>query len=271
MELIIKSTLAAASLGLAACSGGTGNGPGMSGGPDIDNTVAFDSNSTAQSEVTFAALDPEGALSDGLTVYARDGDTMTGSALAGTYDPATGIVTLDDGGMATLTQTGDFSGTILLETTDGTAFGTFGVRASDAPTTGTATYTGTTELTIVDGSSLYEVSGDMTAFADFDDEGFDVVLDNLDGTQTDGFGVPQGTVEDLAVVEIGAAEINGGAIQGGIPGFDSDTIAVDLSDFNELTHEGNFYGPGYDEVGGSLVIDDSDAGSLLIFGTYTGD
>lgn len=257
-------------LGLAACSSSGGAGNSGSATPGADNSLAFDATSDASSDIFFASISLVEGVATTSWVYDRANGTLGSVDDPNAYDAESGELTVDEG-LATLVQTGDYSGTFISETSGTTRFGVFGVAASDAPTSGSVAYEGSADMTIVDGQSLFEVQGSMNAFVDFDDQEVDVVLDNLSGTQADAFGVPQGSVDDVATLEILAADIDGAEISGGIVEFASEVIGVVPSDSVDLDHTGSFYGPEYDEMGGAFVIDDSEAGSLMIFGTYTGD
>ncbi len=255
---------------VAACGGSPSSSPDTV----LDNTIPLDADSEAASGFAFAITDLNGTSETGTGVLDRSESTFTANGFGGTYDVDSDVLTLDDGGQATFTNIQDYSAVLLVEGTGGTQFGVLGILPSEVPT-GAASYTGTTELTIVDADGVYELSGQMVGVLDFGGSfnDLEVTFQDLDGTKTDGFGQPVGDVTDVAVISLnvdevgtsGAFSVTGGA------SVTSDQLSTVLSGREIVIHAGSFFGPGYDEIGGVFVIDDGTTGSLEISGTYIGD
>ncbi len=130
-------------------------------------------------------------------------------------------------------------------------------RAADMPT-GSATYEGRLAANIWDGddlsypSGITDVSGNLTLEADFDQS-------TISG-RIDGIGVrPQNSGDRLSLGESNSLDISNGRIVGSW--FDADWIGVDTNAGSAPegsmrgfagTMEGEFFGPGAEEVGGVL-------------------
>lgn len=269
---------------LAAC-GGSGSGDLINNDPVpsgpatplpvvLDNTLPIAADSDAASSFAFALANLDGIATTGEGVLARGTSRVTADGLTGTYDEASDRISLDGGGLATLSNIQDFSAALLVESADGTRFGVFGVTPTQVPT-GAVTYAGTTQMSIVDVDGAYKLTGDMTAVFDlsasFND--LEVTIDNLSGSRTDAFGQPLGHVDNVAVITLDVGDVNVDGTYSSTSGVSltSGQLTTGLSGNETVTHNGSFFGVSYDELGGVFVIDDGTTGSLQVSGTYLGD
>ena len=181
-------------------------------------------------------------------------------------------VTLDAGGSIVITQgSTDYVGTFNAQPAAADPFiGVVGVPSTGTPTTGTANYSGTNQIQIVDGTSVYELTGSTTASVDFGSGDVDMTFANLSGTRTDGIS-PSVAVTNVAVIGIDNSNLSGNTFSGGTATFSSTQIATALSGAQVVTVAGGLYGPGGDELGGVLLINDTGSGTLLVQGSYTAD
>ena len=67
------------------------------------------------------------------------------------------------------------------------------------------------------------------------------------------------------------AVISGNTFSGGTADLSSTQITTDLTGAELVDTSGGFYGPGADEVGGVVLIDDTGTGSLLLLGDFVAD
>lgn len=233
----------------------------------------FAAASSAVSDLNIQELDQTTeTATQGTGELDRGADTFAFNARSGTINAARTLVTLNGaGGTIDLTGTGDYARFFIAQPTGGT--GTRGVigiptPAANMPGSGTSTYSGTTVVTIQDNLTVYDLSGTVTATADFIGGTLDVTLDDLSGTQTF---IGTSNVTNVATVALTGATIAGNTASGGTPTLTSATIngGNDFSAAAVIQHQAGFYGPRADEVGGVLFI--RDGAQLSVSGEYLGD
>lgn len=204
-------------------------------------------------------------------------DRITLADLSGTINSAGTLVDLDDGGQIALlsADTADVGLFQIEPATGNPRFGVYG-NPTDftvfTPDSG-ASFSGadTAIVQILDGTTIYDLTGDLTASVDFDNSRVSVAIAGLDGQRTDGVSAPV-AVTDVAQIGINNALLIGGAYTGGTATFTSAEIAATLSGTESVASRGAIFGEAADEIGGVFVIDDINAsGSLLLRGQYVGD
>lgn len=241
-----------------------------------DYPTLFDTTSQETSAVTAHRIDTTTlAITSGSGSLDRQNDRVTGDSLTGDINATRTLITLDAGGTVTIVDgTTDYVAMFSAEPTIGNpSFGVLGTPTAlaDLPDgTVTANYSGTTNLAIVDDTSLYELVGSASVTADFGAADLDVTFSSLDGTRTDGLSAPV-NVNNVATVSINDAQISGNTFSGGTAGFSSTQITTDLSGSETVDTSGGFYGPDAGEVGGVVLIDDTSSGSLLLLGDFVAD
>lgn len=250
---------------VSACGGGS------TSSNNFNDTLPFSADSTAETNVTaFLTTPSAGGVTRTIGSYNRESDTFDVGSLSGSYDQYSDEVTLSNGGDGFVSLGGDFSGVIGLQSADGTEFGVFGIAASSIPETGTASYTGGSNVIINDGTAVYELEGTSQVDVDFAASRLKSSLDNLDGTRSDAAGVSD--VTDVAQVDLTFVTIaSDGSFEGGFLDLFSDTLGTFESEQEVLEHQGALFGPEAVEVGGVFTVDDTQVGSLLIHGVYTAD
>jgi hypothetical protein len=216
--------------------------------------------------LTSGALSAQVLDQSGGTVAAQSGavdvsdGTFTIGDLAGTVNVDTNIATLTSGSGGGVTLTGD--GTTYVARFDASPIGdtrTIGVvgaatSAGDLPS-GEAAYSGTTTVTVVDGTNVYDLTGDVSVNAVFDASTPSVTttLDNLDGTRSDVISAAV-AVTDVATVTISGSTIAGAGFSGGTASLTSEDITA-LTAGTTTALQGGFYGPNGEEVGGVGIVD----------------
>lgn len=260
MKTRIVLSLTAAAFAMTAC------------GDDLNYVSFADGTSAAVSQLHGQSLDSSAHTTDQLTgELDRGTNTFELGTLDGSIDLARTTVTLTGGGVVDLTGTADFARFYVAQPTVGSQTrGVVGVSTivSNVPVSGTASYTGTSQVQIQDGLNFYELQGTVAATADFAAGTLDVTLDDLDGTQTF---IGTTNVTDVATITIADAIISGNTASGGTSTLVSATIngGAGFSGTQTTLHEAGFYGPYADEVGG--VFDIVDTSTFLVSGQYIGD
>ena len=256
-------------LPLLGC-GGSGSG-GVEVNPDYPTLLDTTSDVTSTLKVhglnttTFAIATGSGSLD-------RATDRVTGGGLTGDVNANRTLITLDGGGTVVITDGAtDYVAMFSAEPLGGDpSFGVVGIPTAIADLPVTATYSGTTNFSIVDGTSFYELVGSASVAANFGAGNLDATFSSLDGTRKDGVSAPQ-NVTNVATVSINNADISGNTFSGGTAGLSSTQITTDLTGTEVVDTSGGFYGPNADEVGGVVLIDDTSTGSLLLLGDFVAD
>ena len=264
MTPVAKLLCPLALVALSACGGGGGGG-----GTEPDLPAFADPAATGTTALTAASLDSAARSTSGLSgTLNHDADTFSIGTLSGGINAARTQVVLDGGGQVTLTP-GDTAFAVTFEAVPVGADRTIGVvgvatPAAEMPGTGAVTYTGTSQVTLQDGTSLFELTGDASVVARFGEGTVATTVSGLSGTQTTGLAAPV-AVTDVATIGFTGSTISGTTFSGGTPTVTSGSVAG-LSGAEASSLDGAFYGPGATEVGAVFVIDDSASGSLTGFG-----
>lgn len=272
MRLCLNACVLALSLPLFAC-GGSGTGE-VEVSPDYP--PLFDTTSKETSNLTAHGLNPTTlAIASGSGSLDRANDRVTGGGLTGDVNTARTLITLDAGGTVTIIDgTTDYVAIFSASPSgDDPSFGVVGIPTAiaDLPDGSvTATYSGTTNFSIVDNTSFYELVGSASVTADFGAGDLDATFSSLDGTRTDGLSAPEG-VTNVATVSLKDAVISGNTFSGGTAEFSSTQITTDLTGAELVESSGGFYGPDAGEVGGVVLVDDTLTGSLLLVGNFVAD
>jgi len=246
MTIIYKTTALTGLVLLTACGGSNNAG----------STIALSGSAASATEV-----------STNTGSFDEDTNALTVGAFSGTLN---GNGTQASGGGDTL----DISDTGTDDVTaysDGTSFGVYGdaTAVSDIPT-GAATYSGSSQLAVIDSNGLYELSGDAAIAANFDTGQVSADITDLNGTQITGIG-PDVDVSNGGTVSIDGMTMTGATFSGGTVLLDS-TVITSTATANAIsTTSGGFYGSDADEVGGVFRLDDQATGDQLIFGNFVGD
>ncbi len=257
----------AIALGLmAACGGGGGTDPDPS--PSTFPTFR-DTDSQETSDLAAASLNSAARSTAGLSgTLNRGADRATIGNLSGDINADRSEVELSGGGTLKLQwEDNEYSSRYVAE---GQGFDrTIGIigavtSSADLPTSN-ATYNGTTTLTIQDGGSLFDVSGSAEIVADFGSGDVTTTLDDLDGTRVNGLNLSN--VSNVATITITDSDISGATFDGGDVSITSSQLS-NLGSSADSSLDGAFFGPEGEEVGGVLVVDDTDSGDLVIFGDF---
>ncbi len=152
-------------------------------------------------------------------------------------------------------------------------FGVFGIPThfSLIPKSGTAAFSGSSSIQIIDGPTVYDLNGTSTAVANFDTQSINITLEGLSGKRIDGATVPV-DVQNVASIQIEGSTISGGNFRDGNVQMTSDQLSGSLSGQHTSQVSGSFFGPDAGEIGGILLVDDTVvSGTLLIQGSYLAD
>ena len=267
----IKCYGVACALSLLAACGGGGGGAGVVQMMDA-KPFAVTNGATPSSLSAVVLNSASRTTSSGTGIFNPEAGTFSVGALMGTINADGDLVVLDGGGIIEVLDgdTDHAAQFIATPTTTDRLIGIVGfeTEASDLPS-GVATYQGTTEITIVDGSDVYALSGTATIAADFDGMRVDTTLKVLDGTVTVGATAPA-DVADVATIMFVDSDIAGTGFTDGTASVTSSELSA-LSGSETSSLDGAFFGPGADESGAAFVIDDTVEGSLLIQGVALAD
>ena len=242
-------------------TGGTGFPPD----PDATGTIALGAVSVEAAAREAASLTGEVDQATGTFTLGTQSGTLSDDGTGGTLD----------GGGVLIFEAGGTEFAVLYELTPAGAGQTTGIvgiptETADLNALGEVNYAGTATLLIEDGNAIYDLSGDATIEASFDTGTVTATLDGLSGEREAGLASPPASVSEVGVITVTGSAIEGATFSGGTPALVSDEIS-DLSGSETLSLEGAFYGPDADELGASLVIDDSVSGSVTILGTIIAD
>jgi len=247
---------------LAACGGG---------GTAIIEDVPFnDPSSQETAALAGASLDSLARSSSVETgTLNRAADTASLGDLSGTINADRSLITLDGGGTVTLDPS-DQTYSALFDASPLNGDRTIGVIGAvtdlEGLPTGLATYTGTTQLTIQDGVTVYDLTGDAAITANFATGSVRTTLDGLSGTQSNGItATTQAT--DVATITIDGSDITDATFSDGDVTVSSTTLSA-LSTSAATSVSGAFFGSGADEVGGVLAVDDTASGTVSILGDF---
>jgi hypothetical protein len=263
---------AAASLILLTACGGGGGGAG--GGGVTDTTPFVDNGATAAVPISAVSLNSvQRATGSETGTFDQSADTFALGGLSGKVDAAGQTVTLADGGqIAIAAGSTEHAARFIAEPIGGNrVIGIVGFETApgDLPI-GSASYVGTSDLTILDGTNVYALTGNATMTADFSGgSGVDTTLTNLSGTVTAGAAAPS-SVTNVANIAFTGSALSGAQFTGGMSAVESQMLTA-LSGSETVSLNGAFYGPGADEAGSTFVIDDDANGGIIVFGTALAD
>jgi hypothetical protein len=262
--------MAAAALNLLGACGGGGATPVVMQGA----TLASFGDTTSQQTAALAAasLDSDARTTAGLTgTLNRAANTASIGSLSGTVNAARTEVALTAGGKVIFTPSGNQYAVRYVATpiTGNRTQGILGaVTDATAMPSGTATMTGPATVTIQDGSTLYDLTGNASIVANFGTNRVTTTLLDLDGTSTNGI-TPAADVTNVATVTITDSTIATNTFSGGTIGVTSSTVSA-LGTSPTTSVSGAFFGPTGEEVGGVLALDDTATGNLRVFGDFIG-
>lgn len=257
----------AACLLVAACGGGGGGG-----GPTVPTLL--DPTSDASAPLTTLIAGSGGAASSDST-FNRGADRITVNGLPGTINAARDTVTFDDGGTAAiLSGATEFAAYIEAVPTGSAPFiGIIGLPTASSDLPGGFVDYATPDaarVIIISDQSLFELTGSAFATVNFNGGLVDLTFDNLDGTVST-LGNPSAPATDVARIEINDAALTGTTFSGGEATFTSTVIGKTLSGSETVTTAGGLFGPGADEIAGTVYIDDAALRDLTIEGYFIAD
>lgn len=257
-----KIVLSGLTLSLLAGCGGGGSGGGTVPLPGLifhqidstTNTVVAVAGDQDGSEIEYGVL--AGTLNEAGTQIALAGGAGVIDILPSTTEFVRPFEALVDGAPPVL--------------------GVYGspIEAAELPT-GRADYTGIARFVINDSTRRIDAEGVATVTARFVAKTVDMVFTE-DGTapmtgEIAGVDLDGGTMVTVGVLSILGAPIT-------VSGFTGGTLTLSGSDLDALpikdpivSTSGGFFGPGADEVGGVIDINDSDFGALRIQGWFVAD
>jgi hypothetical protein len=272
----------AALLLAAACGGSSGGGSGGDGvtpsgdGPASDPSFAIGTQATAA--LSYTGFEGDGTLrgAEGTSVVNLSTGAVTGGEFAGTLNAARSSIALAGGGTVTLTDPGvtEYVRIFRREATGSDpVFGAVGFLSapSDLPGSGRVSYRGAAEVQAADSTRVYTLDGTANIVADFGSGRVRIALDGLGGVAE---GVSPGNTGPVAVPRGGSVVVDGSRIAGA--SFSGGTATVSGLPFgitgtaDASGTNGGFFGPGADETGGRVVVDDPQ-GDVRILGTFTAD
>ncbi len=260
--------LAASTCGLAACTGSSDGSGGGGGIPTSEEYTEFDNTSSlTPSPLTFVAITNTGTPSSGNAgTLAHNLGAITGGQLQGTLNGDLSVITLSSGGFANLSNPESTAEYLRIFRTEGTGSDLFGVVGQatnlvDMPdiNTGSASYSGVVELQVDDGDATYALTGDAAITAFWMTSSVNSTFDELSGTRND-----SEIVNDVGTISISNATIAGSGFSGGTLSTTGTVFDVTAGASIDGTN-GQFFGPAADEVGGTIVIDDTDLSVLGVF------
>lgn len=274
-----RALAALVALALAGCGGSEGGtasrdiGPISPSGDRPAGDPSFLVGTTAPADLLLLVAEGDGTVVDGTGTVMLDTGKVAGLRLTGALDAARGRIDLDGGGSILLTDPAATEYVRLAEGAPASGapfFGVLGIPSlpSDLPGSGAVSYTGRTTLLAVDDLRLYTLSGTAFIVADFTRQRVRIELDGLGGTQQ---GIATGSVAPADVpatgrIVIDDSPISGAAFSGGRAS--SSGLPFLLSrDASAADTRGAFFGPGADEVGGRIVVDDP-TGSTRVQGSF---
>lgn len=269
------SLLPVLALVLSGCVSSTGEGGSTTdpdtetGGSDTEEGSFLDLGATGSETITAVSLDSTGRETNTLTgTVDLDAETIDFGTLNADLNASGTAGELEGGGSITFSDSTEFA--TLFEASpqgENRTIGIVGVGtdAGDMPSTGSTTYEGVAEVTIVDNLTAYELTGSSMIEADFGSMMVTTEISALSGTATVGAAAPE-DVSDIATITFEQSTIDGATFSGGTASLTSDEIAA-LSGSETTALDGAFYGPEAEEAGAVFLIDDSSDGTVLVFGT----
>lgn len=198
-------------------------------------------------------------------------NTASIGAFAGSLNADRTALALTDGGSVAVLPS-DNAYLVRYVATPTTGNRIIGIVGAVTPTaimpSSTATLNGLATVSIQDGATIFDLTGDAAFAANFDANRVTTTLSGLNGTRSNEI-TPTANVSDFAEVTITGSTITGATFEGGTVGMTSSTLS-DLSSSASTSVNGAFFGPRGQEAGGVLVVGDTATGNLRIFGDFIG-
>jgi hypothetical protein len=263
---------------LAGCSGG-GSDDGVRPNGDTaagDPSFAVGTQTTAALSYTGFAGNGSLRAGEGVSVVALANGVVTGGEFAGTLNAQRTQIALAGGGTVTLTDPGATEYVRLFRREargSDSVFGAVGFLSapSELPASGRVSYTGAADVGASDATRLYTLDGTAYVEADFGSDEVRIELRDLGGVAQ---GVSGGNTGTVTIPRGGRVVVEGSRIAGA--GFSGGTASVSGLPFgisgmaSAGGTNGGFFGPGADEVGGRVVVDDPQ-GDVNILGLFAAD
>jgi len=178
-------------------------------------------------------------------------------------------IDVDDGGRIALElEPNAFAGRFDVEVPGRSpSFGVVGIPTSAAslPQSGQASFEGNSKLTAQDGQDLYELTGSATIAVDFQSELVTLSVTDMEGQIIPVFSQAS-EVELPDQLVIADMQLNGSAFGGGSASLTGGTFGLTASVQTDTS--GQIYGPNEEDIGGIFVIDDTENGTVQIFGDF---
>ena len=252
----------------------------MSGGSSMEDVSKsyvgfFDTSSLQKSALVGHSLDPSASTADKISgELDRKINRLSIARMQGDINSSRTLTVLDGGGSITISGVGTkyVVRYIAQPTTGNPTFGVIGsaTKLADIPTGGGASYSGGTQLQIIDGQIVYDLAGALSMVADFTAGSISLDISNLNGTKIDGTSVPT-SITNVATINI-SGNISNNGFSGKNITMNSTELVHSLTGSQTLYAEGHFFGPSADEIGGVILVDDSVSGSAFVLqGTFIGE
>jgi hypothetical protein len=276
-----------ATVALAGCSpggpppGGSGGGSGGSlevfppSGDAPPGDPALVAGTQADAALLLLAFEGDGTVRDATGSVALSTGAVSGADLAGQLDAARTRIDLSAGGVLVLEN---LAGTEYVRqataTTAGASyFGVLGIPSlpTDLPASGGVSYTGRAVLQAVDSFDRYDLTGAALVNADFGAGRVRMELSDVGGTRQgiSGTSVAPEAIAPVGRIVIADSVISGAGFEGGRAS--STGLPFFLSrDASAAGTRGAFFGPGADEVGGRIAVDDPQ-GDVRVQGSFVAE
>ncbi len=270
MENHLGKPVLCAILFVSACGGSTTPKPPVVPVPTsyvgLFNTSSTEASYLGVHTIDSAAVTATG--SNGSLDQASNAFTISGQSGNISADRLT--VTLNNGDILDVTNSGQ-TYVAAFKARNGSSGGVFGVEThiTHLPS-GSASYSGSSTLTIIDGFAAFDLTGNSAVNVNFDTENVNITYSGLNGRQTDPSNGTT-TATNVGTLSINGASMFGNTFNGGSAVLNMPQVSANLTGNQTVTTSGGFFGPTANEVGGVNLIDDTTgAGSLLILGTFIG-
>ncbi len=261
-------------LALTACNSG-GGATAVSPGTVNPSALSFaDAATTGTVPLSFASLNAaNNTTTSGTGSLDRTSGDASIAGLSGNVDAARRLMQITSGGQVALTANPGRFAVRYQASPQGTqtTTGVVGVStlASDMPTSGSATYSGDTQLSAQVGTSLYELTGTAAIAASFGSGGtVTTTLSGLSGQRIPTVAAAS-SVSNVGTITLSGASVSGTGFAGGTSATTGSTLA--LSGTQTTSVSGQFFGPQATEAGGVFVINDTTGGGPLIQGDFLGN
>jgi hypothetical protein len=258
---------------LAAC-GGSGGGGAAVDGTNYVGLFVTTSNATSGLQSTMVAGTV--AAQTVPDTIDRTSDRVTVGGLLGTIAADRQTVALDEGGTVTITQgSPEFVALFVAEPiTQDPFIGVIGqpTALAGVPQSGEVAYLGNDNvvLEVIDGTDLYDLVGTGTVTVNFGSNLVALSVTDIEGSRTTGVASPV-AVTDVAIVDITGATLSQNGFSGGNASISNSNFSNSLSGNEMIDLNGALFGPGADEIGGIVLIDDTLTGAFRLRGTFVAD